>query len=152
MPADYPAIAELTVSVYVTDGLAHGEYVATLADVERRAAETELYVVGDGTLLGSVAFAPHGSSYAEITRDPSEAAFRMLAVDPAARGRGVGRALVQACMDRARELGATRMVISTENRMDAARQLYAGLGFRPLPERDWSPVPDVQLRCFVLEL
>ena len=67
---------------------------------------------------------------------------------PAARGRGVGELLVRACLDRTREAGKTRMVISTEPRMHAAHRLYERLGFTRLPERDWSPMPGIDLLVY----
>lgn len=152
-PGDYDAIRALTLEVYVEGGLAGPEYAATLADVEDRATRTDLLVaVLDGTVVGSVAFAWHATAYAEITAGPDEAAFRMLAVAPAARGRGIGRALVEACVDRARAAGLRALVISTEPEMLAAHRLYAAMGFRSEPTRDWSPLPGIDLLCYVLPL
>jgi hypothetical protein len=36
--------------------------------------------------------------------------------------------------------------------MIGAQRIYARLGFRHVPERDWQPVPGILLRCFVLDL
>ncbi|MBA3251908.1 MAG: GNAT family N-acetyltransferase [Geodermatophilaceae bacterium] len=153
VPPDYDAIRELTLAVYLGEGWADERYTASLADVEDRAAHAELLVAdSDGSLSGAVALAWHSSTYAEVTRDPTEAAFRMLVVRPESRGRGIGRALVLACVSRARMAGAKRMVISTEPLMYAAHRLYDDLGFRRAPERDWSPHAGVDLLCYVLEL
>ena len=67
----------------------------------------------------------------------------MLAVSAAARGRGAGEALVRACVDRARALGRTRMVLSTQRSMHAAHRVYERLGFTRNPARDWNPLPEV---------
>jgi ribosomal protein S18 acetylase RimI-like enzyme len=136
-PEDYGRIAELTVAAYVDDGLASPDYAGQLADVAGRAARAELLVARDGSgrVMGSVALVLDGD-FGEITESDDEAAFRMLAVDPAARGRGVGELLMRACLDRARAAGKHRMVLSTDRRMAAAHRLYARLGFAPLPERD----------------
>lgn len=153
LPADHDTIRDLTLGVYLGEELADEGYAATLADVEHRAVHAELMVAEvDGVLVGSVAYARHGSAYAEITRGPEEAAFRMLAVLPEARGHGAGRALVLACLDRARSAGMRRIVISTETGMQTAQRLYYGLGFRREPERDWSPHPGVDLLCYVVDL
>src|SRR5207247_6659695 len=105
---EFPAVAALTVRAYVVGGFTAPDspYVDVLADVAGRAAAAEVYVAVDGRdgLLGAVAFAPPGSPYAQTT-DPNDAEFRMLAVDPVARGRGVGEALVRRCVERATALG-----------------------------------------------
>ena len=152
-PADFPRIAELTVGVYVGGGLASEDYAQELADVTGRAALSELLVVrdGSGTVVGSVALVLSGA-FGNVTTSDEEAAFRMLVVDPAVRGRGVGELLVSTCLDRARAAGKRRMVISTDPRMTAAHRLYERLGFTRLPERDWSPVPGIDLLVYARDL
>ena len=76
----------------------------------------------------------------------------MLSVDHAARGQGIGELLVRGCLERARAAGKTRMVLSTDVRMSAAHRLYERLGFTRLPERDWSPMPGVNLLAYALDL
>ena len=44
------------------------------------------------------------------------------------------------------------MVLSSSTTMHAAHRLYERLGFTRLPERDWSPVPGVQLVAYALPL
>ena len=153
VPADFPAIAELTLGVYLGEGLASEGYAEQLADVEGRAGRSELLVVRDdvGRVVGSVALVLAGD-FGEVTESDDEASFRMLAVDAAARGRGVGELLVRTCLDRARAAGKRRVVISTDPRMTAAHRLYERLGFRRLPVRDWSPVPGVDLLVYALQL
>jgi ribosomal protein S18 acetylase RimI-like enzyme len=156
-PDDFERIAELTTGVYRTDGLAGEEYLARLADVAGRAGQAELLVARDPTVpvgsevVGSVALVLEGE-FGEVLASSEEAGFRMLVVDHAARGRGVGELLVRTCLDRARAAGKRRMVLSTETRMLAAHRLYERLGFTRLPERDWSPMPGVQLRVYALDL
>jgi ribosomal protein S18 acetylase RimI-like enzyme len=152
-PADFARIAELTVGVYTDEELAPPEYVPELADVAGRAGRAQLLVARDGAgrIVGSVALVLAGD-FGEVTRSPDEAAFRMLAVDGSTRGGGIGEALVQTCLERARAAGKARMVLSTGPQMTAAHRLYERLGFRRLPERDWSPVAGVALRVYALDL
>jgi ribosomal protein S18 acetylase RimI-like enzyme len=66
----------------------------------------------------------------------------MLSVAPEARGRGVGAALVHACVARARAEGAEVLGLYTTGMMGAARALYARLGFVEdgvLPPRHGQP-------------
>ena len=154
LPEESADVAALTVEVYVGGGFSTERYAARLADMATRRRETEVLVAVDpegGELLGAVSFAAYGSPFAEQA-GPGEAVFRMLAVDPAARGRGAGQALVEACIARARELGCHRMRLSTQPQMTAAHRLYERLGFRRTPENDWTPEPGVDLRTYALDL
>ncbi|HEX2302477.1 MAG TPA: GNAT family N-acetyltransferase [Gaiella sp.] len=112
-------------------------YLTELLDVRSRFGVAETYVaVEDGSVVGSVAF------YRDVVLEgwssfpPGWAGFRALAVSPAARGGGIGRLLVERCLDRAREAGATTLGIHTiETLVDAVR-LYERLGFVRSPEFD----------------
>lgn len=149
--SDLPAIGSVTFEAYRAEGFvgAHDDYATLLADAASRFRDAELLVAqdGSGTVLGSVTVVHPGTPYAEISR-PGELEFRMLAVTAEARGRGVGEALVRAVIDKAREAGTTHVVLSSSEKMLAAHRLYERLGFTRLPERDWSPLPGVDLRAY----
>lgn len=154
-PAEHAAVGELTVAVYgsLPGGRLSEEYAAILRRVAERAAAADVVVAvdDDGGLLGSVTFCVAPNPYAEVGL-PGEAEFRMLVVDPAAQGRGVGEALVRWCVERARELGAPRIVLSSTTWMTVAHRLYGRLGFVRTPERDWSPRPGIDLVTYALDL
>lgn len=76
----------------------------------------------------------------------------MLSVAPQARGRGVGKALAEACLDRARAGELAEVVIASLPQMLVAHAVYAGLGFVRAPELDFTPVPLVDLWGFRLRL
>jgi len=61
-----------------------------------------------------------------------DACLEELWVRPELRGRGLGRALLEAAMDLARELGADRMDLNTSVTDEAARALYERCGFTNL--------------------
>jgi ribosomal protein S18 acetylase RimI-like enzyme len=153
-PRDYATVGELTVRAYTADGLSsvESDYVHSLRDAAGRGEKAELWVAVDESdrILASVTFSPPGSPYREIARE-GEGEFRMLAVDPPARGRGIGEALVRLCLDRSREIGDRRMVLCTQVENVNAHRLYERLGFVRLPDRDWSPVTGVNLVAFVLD-
>jgi GNAT superfamily N-acetyltransferase len=151
-PSELEEVGRLTAAVYVGDGFMPetDDYVHVLSDAAGRADAAELWVaVDDDRIVGTVTFAPVGSEYREIARD-DEGEFRMLAVDGQARGRGVGLALVQRCLDRSRELGYDGVRMSTMDRMTTAHRVYERLGFTRAPEDDWQPVPGVTLLAYAL--
>lgn len=150
---DLARVGDITVAAYEPHtGGPDDFYVARLRDAETRAREATLWVAvdDDGTILGSVTETPVGSPWREIGRE-GEGEFRMLAVDPAAQGRGVGRALVEHLLARSRAAGDRAMVMSSEASMAAAHGLYTAMGFRRTPERDWHPLPHIDLITFAME-
>lgn len=150
-PSELDRAGRVTLAGYVADGVLESTdgYADRLADAAARASEATLLVAVDaaGEVVGTVTFCRPGSPYAELSR-PGEAEFRMLAVDPSARGSGVGAALVHACLDRAGAAGDHCIVLSTLAEMRAAARLYDRLGFAAVPTRDWSPAPGVNLLAF----
>jgi GNAT superfamily N-acetyltransferase len=143
---DFAEIAALNVAAYEEFRAVCGEEAwermrANLEAVEALAAVADLLVVRDGSrLLGSVAYLAAGRTTPPLPRE--WASVRMLSVAPEARGRGVGAALVRACIDRARAEGAEVLGLYTTEMMAAARALYARLGFVEdgvLPPRHGQP-------------
>jgi GNAT superfamily N-acetyltransferase len=67
-----------------------------------------------------------------------------LYVTEAARGRGVGAALVEAALDRARERGCRRVELDTSEANEDALRLYERMGFSPSSKSD-PPARDLFL-------
>ena len=151
LPAEYAAIGELTYDAYAADGLLANDsgYADELRDAEHRASHCDLLVAVDdqGRLLGTVTFCLPGSPYAELSRE-GQAEFRMLAVAPEHRGRGVAARLVRECIDFAVRQGASSIVLSTKVQMHGAQRLYRRFGFERTPQLDWAPMPDVELLAY----
>jgi ribosomal-protein-alanine N-acetyltransferase len=81
-------------------------------------------------LAGPGAFAfVHDDGFVLARTAADEAEILTLAVRPEARGFGLGRALLQAAINRARVLGATTMFLEVGADNPHALALYAGLGF-----------------------
>ncbi|WP_028636994.1 GNAT family N-acetyltransferase [Nocardioides sp. URHA0032] len=152
-PEDLAAAGEVTVAAYAefTEG-PDDHYIALLRDAAKRDREAELWVAErDGDVLGTVTIALPGSPWREIGAE-DEGEFRMLAVSPTARRQGVGEVLTRLVMERFRELGFRGVVLSSLAEMTSAHRVYERHGFRRAPDRDWSPMPGVDLIAFVADL
>lgn len=141
-PQEFEAIGELREAAYSHDYEISDNYRATLRDVAARGAEQEVWVALDrhtGQLLGTVTVPRPGSHISELGQD-GELDFRLLAVAPAARRRGIGRLLVEHVIALAAERGATRVVMNSGPQMTGAHQLYYAMGFTRLTERETRTV------------
>ncbi len=141
-PEEHEALAQVTVGAYralLGPDLGH-DYAAELADVSGRAALVEVLVAVDdcGRILGGITYIPGPGPMSWFDRS-DQAGMRMLAVDPAAQGRGVGACLVAACLDRAVAAGKTH-------------RLYERAGFRRDPDRDEVLGDGLHLLAYILDL
>jgi GNAT superfamily N-acetyltransferase len=158
--ADRGAIEAVTLAAYEQYAAlmpAHWEgyrqnILATLA-----AAKPDAQIVAEeeGRIVGTVLLYPAGSVMARpgggsITL--AEPEVRLLAVAPAARGRGVGAALMNECVSRARQSGAAALTLHTTDIMQSAMRLYERLGFRRAPGLDIQPAPGVIIKGYRLDL
>lgn len=143
-PDELAEIGELRFAAYHADG-----FISPDSGYAPRLRELGTDGLGDvlvamdrepGPILGTVMlqFWPNAG---HVVQEPGEAEIRALAVRPAARGAGIGRALLAAVTDRAASAGVRHLLLFTQPDMKAAQRLYAEAGFRRLSERDWSPEP-----------
>jgi DNA-binding MarR family transcriptional regulator/GNAT superfamily N-acetyltransferase len=70
-----------------------------------------------------------GSVFLMKSDDPAIGKLRLLYVEPSARGLGIGRRLVDACVERAGELGYSRIALWTNDVLVSARRIYQSAGF-----------------------
>lgn len=86
----------------------------------------------DGEPVGSVLVVKVGARLAKL---------RLLLVEPHARGKGVGRRLVEECIAFSRAAGYRKLVLWTQSNLTAARAIYAALGFKKIksePHREFG--------------
>jgi GNAT superfamily N-acetyltransferase len=160
-PEEYGMVGQLTVDAYRADGLltaadhpVESSYEVKLLDAARRAEEAELWVAAEegGEILGTVTWCPPGSPWRQLALRDDQAEFRMLSVAPAGRRRGVGRAMVEACLSRARRDRMSEVVIWSHPLMTSAHRLYLTMHFERAHDLDGSPAPGVHLWGFRLGL
>ena len=83
-------------------------------------------------VIGCVAVRPFGATDCEMKR---------LYVVPAFRGQGIARRLAEHLIGEARAAGYKHMLLDTLQQMEAARALYANLGFVEIPAYYYIPIP-----------
>ncbi|MCU1427708.1 MAG: N-acetyltransferase [Actinomycetia bacterium] len=142
---EYERVGRLTIDAYSTLERDHlwGGYDAEILDVAGRAETTEILVAvdADDHVLGACTFVSDRSSPWIEWSEPDEVQLRLLAVDTAVRARGIGQALVEECMERARELGRP-LLLHTTPHMEPAQRLYERLGFVRRTDRDVHGFPE----------
>jgi len=101
-----------------------------------------LLAVDGETPMGVVALMVMGDGSVELAK---------MGVRPQAQGKGAGRMLIVAAIEKAREMGMRRIYIETNSRLGRALKLYHDAGFQPLTETIPSPYAraDVQLELFL---
>jgi SAM-dependent methyltransferase/predicted N-acetyltransferase YhbS len=138
-------VGELTLAAYDRYGRIEGEYRDFLADPTRRTEGCTAVLVaevagptGDLEVVGTVSYVvPTDAEWEDREVPAGDSGFRVLAVDPAHEGRGIGSALVDACLARAREAGSHRMLIISMEWMHRAHALYTRrYGFVRRPDLD----------------
>lgn len=103
----------------------YGSFLATQLEVPDVVV---LVAERNGEVLGYTYAAVEGYDYMSL-RGPA-GVFHDIVVDPAHRGAGIGRMLVDATLGALEELGAPQVVLSAAERNEAAQQLFTRAGFR----------------------
>ena len=157
-PEELDEAAALMVAAYeqYREGLPPGAwegYARDIRDVRGRLADSQLVVaVEEGKIVGAVTYYPPRPEGTGEGWPGGWAGVRLLAVAPAARGRGYGRDLMEECLRRARGAGAVALGLHTTQLMAVARAMYERMGFQRVPEFDFYPAPGVVVMGYELSL
>jgi GNAT superfamily N-acetyltransferase len=148
--AEHSMLGDLLVRVYASlpgfpTPQEQPEYYATMRDVgalARRPGITLLVARSSmGDVLGGVVYIGDMREYGSGSAAPTirdAAGFRWLGVDPDRRGLGIGKALAEACIERAKLAGRAQVVIHSTRAMRTAWSMYERLGFRRSPDLDFA--------------
>jgi ribosomal protein S18 acetylase RimI-like enzyme len=152
-PTDTGAINALGVAAF-EQFASHYEdwpaFKAKIACMSSLAETGEIIVATSGdAIVGAVAYL--GPTAPKSTFFPgSWAVMRMLVVCPQARGRGVGRALANGCIAKARRDGAAVFGLHTSPIMSVALAMYQTMGFEF--QRDAPPIHGVPYGIYAMQL
>jgi ribosomal protein S18 acetylase RimI-like enzyme len=138
LPREHEAVGELCLAAYTADYPVGESYAAALRDTGARTDEFDVWVAAEhttGELVGTVSILKPGL-VREGRSVAGELYFRLLAVSPAARRRGIGAALTRFAFEVARERGQHAVVLNSVDHMLPAHALYRSLGFERVSERD----------------
>ncbi|WP_145945721.1 GNAT family N-acetyltransferase [Paenibacillus sp. Y412MC10] len=101
----------------------------------------DVLIARDGdSIIGCVALVPKGAGVFELSK---------MSVTPESRGRGYGRIIIHAAINRARGLGATKLFLGSSTKLPNAVHLYESVGFKHVPVRQIGPMPYVRADVFM---
>jgi GNAT superfamily N-acetyltransferase len=145
-PQELPEVEDLVKAAYrefqpLMPAAVWNRWMDNIRETLQASAGVVLVAGDQGRIQGAVKFYPDAGQAHQGEWPAGAASIRLLAVVPAHRGRGYGRLLTQACIDRARDLSIPTIFLYTGTFMAAARQLYARMGFQRAPEFDRDPGP-----------
>lgn len=147
-PGEFGEVGQLMVSVYsALEGFPqpseqpkYYEMLANVGDFVKKRGTELLVAEAEGKILGAVVYFDDMQNYGSggmAIHEKNASGFRLLAVDPAARGKGIGKMLVEACIRKAKEKGHNQVILHTTKSMQTAWKMYEAMGFRRSTDLDF---------------
>jgi ribosomal protein S18 acetylase RimI-like enzyme len=151
VPADRAAVNAVALAAFAQYAGDYDDWPTFSAGIARMAdlaADGDLLVAERaGRVAGAVVHVGPGRPRSAVF--PADwSVIRMLVVDPAARASGIGRALVAACLARARRAEAPAIGLHTSPIMASALRMYEAIGF--VREHDLPSIRGVPYARYVL--
>jgi len=120
------------------------EYYKMLANIgeltKKPATELLVAVSPKGKIAGGVVYFSDMQYYGSggsATQEKNASGFRLLAVDPAFRGQGIGKLLTKECIRKAKDSKQKQVVIHSTKAMQVAWKMYENLGFQRSEDLDF---------------
>ena len=148
-PEEFAAIGQLMVNVYAQlDGFPKPDeqpaYYTMLSNIGEQTKKpgTELLVAvsAHDHIAGAVVYFNDMQYYGSggtATQEKNAAGFRLLAVDTSVRGKGIGKALTLACIQKAKEQNLSQVIIHSTEAMQTAWKMYEAIGFERSEDLDF---------------
>jgi len=148
-PVEFTEIGRLMIRVYSQlEGFPkeseQPDYYKMLAHVgeltTKPATELLVAVSPDNKIAGCVVYFSEMKYYGSggtATKEQNAAGFRLLAVDPLARGQGIGKLLTNECIRKAKGSELNQVIIHTTKAMQTAWKMYEKLGFQRSEDLDF---------------
>jgi GNAT superfamily N-acetyltransferase len=148
-PDEFEEIGKLMVWVYSqlegfpkeAEQPAYFKMLANIGELTKK-PETQLLVAisPDDKIAGAVVYFSDMQYYGSggtAGQEKNSSGFRLLAVDPLARGLGIGKLLVTECIQKAKDKKASQVIIHTTMAMQTAWKMYENLGFKRSSDLDF---------------
>ena len=149
-PEEFEMIGKLMVAVYSQlEGFPkkteQPEYYMMLANVGALTDTpgTEILVASSssGKIAGAVVYFDDMKNYGSggtATKEQNACGFRLLTTDPLTRGKGIGKMLTNACIEKARANRVAQVIIHTTMAMQVAWKMYEKIGFKRSEDLDFA--------------
>ena len=148
-PEEFEEIGKLMVNVYSQlEGFpkpdeqpAYYKMLANIGELTNKPGTELLIAVSrEGRITGGVVYfndMQHYGSGGTATKEKNAAGFRLLAVDPVARGKGIGKLLTNECIRKAKDKNLSQVIIHSTKAMQTAWKMYESMGFKRSEDLDF---------------
>jgi GNAT superfamily N-acetyltransferase len=149
VPSEFEEIGKLMVQVYsqlpgFPTELEQPNYYKMLANIGEltNKPETELLVAisSEEKIMGGVVYFSDMQYYGSggiATKEQNASGFRLLAVDPLTRGKGIGKLLINECILKGKDKKHNQVIIHSTMAMQIAWKMYENLGFKRSEDLDF---------------